>query len=130
MPEYPTTTWIYSVAVCGGAVEHDRCSRWHIVSEHVDGRDDALRSAVTHAHARVTRHAQGYPQAACLAFEHQEGGGPCAVCVNGRGPCAETPGGPLFLCADCTTVLDQALGRDMAQLGLASPLTDSAVVFA
>ncbi|MEV7885197.1 hypothetical protein ACWD3I_25265 [Streptomyces sp. NPDC002817] len=114
--------WVYTVLTCEQDSPHDTCAEWRWTSEHPDGAAaEAYERARTFDHARVLRHVDGYPMHKSLAYEHRAGGGPCAACSDGRGPCADTPAGPLFLCPDCLSVLDRELRQGLIALGLPDP---------
>jgi hypothetical protein len=115
-------TWVYTVLACEQTDPHDTCPEWRWTSEHPDGAaEEAFERARAFDHSRVLRHPEGYPMHKSLAYEHRTGGGPCAACTYGRGPCADTPAGPLFLCPRCLDVLDRELRHALIALGLPDP---------
>ncbi|WP_019061407.1 hypothetical protein [Streptomyces prunicolor] len=115
-------TWVYTVLACEQDSLHQQCTEWRWTSEHPDGaRGEAVANASALDHARVLRHPEGYPMHKSLAYEHRAGGGPCAACTDGRGPCADTPADPLFLCPNCLALLDHELRHALLSLGLPDP---------
>ena len=116
-------TWVYTILACEQQDPHDNCARSGAgpVNTPTAPARTPSPAAGTFEHARVLRHPEGYPMHKTLAFEHRAGGGPCAACPDGRGPCADTPGGPLFLCPRCLAILDHELRQSLLALGLPDP---------
>ncbi|MFB6884161.1 hypothetical protein ACFCY8_25365 [Streptomyces noursei] len=115
--------WVHTVLICENtSTDHRDCTDWRFAGEHrdTDGKQ-AYATAREHPHARVTRHPEHYPLHRSLAFEHRADGGLCAACGIGRGPCNDTPAGPLFLCATCVNLLNNELRRSFIHLGLPDP---------
>ncbi|MFD3422070.1 hypothetical protein [Streptomyces decoyicus] len=119
----PEPVWIHFVLVCENADPgHEHCTDWRWAGEHrgTDG-EQAYAVARAHPHARVLRHPEHYPLHRRVVFEHRTGGGPCVACDTGRGPCTDTPAGPLFLCDSCLALLDYELRRSCILFGLPDP---------
>ncbi|MEU6331595.1 hypothetical protein ABZ851_30590 [Streptomyces sp. NPDC047049] len=115
--------WVHYVLVCESAgTDHEHCTDWRYAGEHrgTEG-EQSYADARAHPHARVMRHPEHYPLHRTVAFEHRTGGGPCAACGTARGPCTDTPTGPLFLCETCLTLLENELRRSLTHFGLPDP---------
>jgi hypothetical protein len=110
---------VYTVLACENTAPHQACTAWRWAGEHPDSEGEhAAAAALAFDHAVVRRHPEGRPRHTTVTFAHIAGGGSCAACPTGRGPCTDTPGGPLFLCASCASTLDRELRHNLLAIGL------------